>query len=82
MKFSIAATLMATLAPAAAQEVISLHGSGTTNPSKVRRCVAQLELHGDSSSPSRCRCLTLPPFVVVLFVVVLLAHHGSHADPD
>lgn len=34
MKFSIAATLMATLAPAAAQEVISLHGSGTTNPSK------------------------------------------------
>eukprot|EP00531_Pseudo-nitzschia_arenysensis_P003678 CAMPEP_0116138502 /NCGR_PEP_ID=MMETSP0329-20121206/12816_1 /TAXON_ID=697910 /ORGANISM="Pseudo-nitzschia arenysensis, Strain B593" /LENGTH=499 /DNA_ID=CAMNT_0003633489 /DNA_START=141 /DNA_END=1640 /DNA_ORIENTATION=+ len=35
MKFSvIATTLLATLAPAAAQPVISLHGSGTTNPSK------------------------------------------------
>eukprot|EP00934_Nitzschia_sp_Nitz4_P001387 Nitzschia sp. Nitz4//scaffold79_size90958//36858//38351//NITZ4_005021-RA/size90958-augustus-gene-0.176-mRNA-1//-1//CDS//3329558237//1387//frame0 len=34
MKFSVAAALVATLAPAASQEVIGLHGSGTTNPSK------------------------------------------------
>lgn len=35
MKFSIAAFFLTALSPAFAQEVISIHGSGTTNPSKV-----------------------------------------------
>ena len=35
MKLSIAALIWAFVTSVSAQEVISLHGSGTTNPSKV-----------------------------------------------
>lgn len=34
MKLAVAAVLFAAITPASAQEVISVHGSGTTNPSK------------------------------------------------